>query len=50
MYPWLTDRDRYPWQYHATIHKCPECGQPLTQVDTSSMLICDGAHGPYFLV
>lgn len=46
-YPWL--RDHYPWEYHLTEHKCPACEKPLTRVDTSTMLVCDEGHGPYFL-
>lgn len=48
-YPFLIDVDRLPWQYHITEHKCPDCGEPLTKVDTSRMLVCDKGHGPYFL-
>lgn len=40
-----------PFTYRKTEHKCPECGQHLTKVDVSTMLVCDEKdHGPYFLV
>lgn len=43
--------DLLPFKYTLTEHKCPACGQPLTKVDTSTMLVCtDEDHGPYFLV
>jgi predicted RNA-binding Zn-ribbon protein involved in translation (DUF1610 family) len=38
-----------PFEYHPTEHECPECGQSLTQVDVSTMLVCVEGHGPYFL-
>lgn len=36
--------------YKETEHPCPACGQPLTKVDVSTMLVCTQEHGPYFLV
>lgn len=39
-----------PFTYKETEHPCPACGQHLTKVDVSTMLVCDKGHGPYFLV
>jgi len=41
--------DPIEFDYHPTEHKCPACGQALTRVDASTMLVCTQEHGPYFL-
>jgi hypothetical protein len=37
------------FEYLPTEHPCPECGQGLTRVVPSTMLVCVQEHGPYFL-
>lgn len=45
---WYPEADDF--DYQDTEHPCPSCGQALTLVSPSAMLVCiNTEHGPYYL-